>query len=156
MADNPHPTILTFAIATADVTGSASEAMAYAAEEALPAEPGPAPIAAAPADEPSAASGASMQRHVFAHMMSGAQRLDSPWIRAAMLTPNVSENLIITRFSSPDPRGLHELFHKPTKALAMGFSEDPAGGMRSDRFTGEAIVFLATATFVRAQTASLN
>jgi uncharacterized protein YcbK (DUF882 family) len=155
--DKPHPKTLPFEIASADVTAGASEAMAYAAEAALPAERGPLPVAAVPADEPSAApTEADMRPGPFARMVSGAQRLDSPWIRAAMLTPNVSENLIITRFSSPDPRGLHELFHKPTKALAMGFSEDPAGGMRSDRFTGEAIVFLATATFVRAQTASLN
>jgi hypothetical protein len=29
-------------------------------------------------------------------------------------------------------------------------------GMRADRFTGSAITFVATATFVRAQTASLD
>ena len=30
-------------------------------------------------------------------MMSGAQRLDSPWLRAAMLTPSVSAAMTTTR-----------------------------------------------------------
>jgi hypothetical protein len=38
----------------------------------------------------------------------------------------------------------------------MTFSDDPQYGMVANRFTGSAVVFLATATFTRAQTASLR
>ena len=158
-ADKPQPKLLPPQIASADASmaGGASEAMAYAADEALPAERGQTLAVALPAAEAAAAAdGTIIQSGAFARMMSGAQRIDSPWIRAAMLTPNVSENLIVTRFQALDPRSLHELFYKPAQALAISFSDDPGGGMQADRFTGEAIVFLATATFVRAQTASLN
>jgi hypothetical protein len=89
-------------------------------------------------------------------MTSGAQRLDSPWLRAAMLTPSISHAMTVTRFGDIDPRGFEGLLHKPPRALAMTFSADPLSGMRSDRFSGSAVTFLATATFVRAQTASLD
>jgi hypothetical protein len=89
-------------------------------------------------------------------MLSGAQRIDSPWIRAAMLTPSASENLTVTRFGALDPRSLRELFYKPARAVEMGFADDPQLGISADRFTGPAVVFLATASFVSAQTASLD
>jgi uncharacterized protein YcbK (DUF882 family) len=92
----------------------------------------------------------------FAHMTSGAQRLDSPWLRAAMLTPSFSHAMTATRFGGVDPRGFEELLHKPAQAVAMAFSADPSSGMKTERFTGNAVTFLATATFVRARTASLD
>jgi uncharacterized protein YcbK (DUF882 family) len=92
----------------------------------------------------------------FAHMTSGAQRLDSPWLRAAMLTPSVSGAMTATRLGDIDPRGYAALLHKPAQAVAMGFSGDPWSGMRADRFSGSAIVFVGTATFVRTRTASLH
>ena len=92
----------------------------------------------------------------FAHMTSGAQRLDSPWLRAAMLTPSISRSMTTTRMGEVDPRGFEEYLHKPTQAVAMAFSADPQSGMRTERFTGNAVTFLATATFVHARTASLD
>ncbi len=92
----------------------------------------------------------------FAHMTSGAQRLDSPWLRAAMLTPSVSGAMTVTRLGDIDPRGYAALLHKPAQAVAMGFSGDPWSGMRADRFSGSAIVFVGTATFVPTRTASLH
>jgi Bacterial protein of unknown function (DUF882) len=86
-------------------------------------------------------------------MLSGAQRIDSPWLRAAMLTPSVSEEMTVTRFGELDARELRVLFAKPNGAVAMGFSEEPALG--TERFTGSAVVFLSKATFVRTLTASL-
>jgi hypothetical protein len=92
----------------------------------------------------------------FAHMTSGAQRLDSPWLRAAMLTPSVSRAMTATRFGAVDPRGFEVFLQKPAQAVAMSFSADPWSGMNADHFSGRAVTFVATATFVRAQTASLD
>jgi uncharacterized protein YcbK (DUF882 family) len=92
----------------------------------------------------------------FASMTSGAQRLDSPWLRAAMLTPSVSHALTATRFGGVDPRGFEAFLHKPAQAVAMSFSADPTAGMRADRFTGRAVTFVEVATFLHPQTASLD
>jgi hypothetical protein len=88
-----------------------------------------------------------------AGMLSGAQRIDSPWLRAAMLTPSVSGEMTVTRFGELDPRDLGVLFAKPKDAVAPGFSDEP--GLDTAHFTGSAVVFLSKATFVRALTASL-
>jgi uncharacterized protein YcbK (DUF882 family) len=91
-----------------------------------------------------------------AAMAISGQGSDSPWLRAAMLTPSVSAFMTTTRLGHLDPRRLHELLHKPTQSLMMTFSADPALGMVADRFTGNAVVFLATASFSNAKTASLQ
>ena len=54
-----------------------------------------------------------------------------------------------------DPRPLQDLFHKPSTSLVMTFSADPQFGVAADRFSGQAVVFLATTSFVT-QTASLR
>lgn len=89
-------------------------------------------------------------------LMAGGQRADSPWLRAAMLTPSVSGFMTATRWGTFDPRPLNYLLFKPTDALTMTFSADPALGMLADRFTGPAVVFIATTSFVRPQTAALR
>ena len=78
-----------------------------------------------------------------------------PWLRAAMLTPSVNDFMSATRLGPVDPRPLHELLHKPSLSLVMTFSADPHLGMVADRFSGQAVVFLATAIF-GTQTASLR
>jgi uncharacterized protein YcbK (DUF882 family) len=142
--------------APADVTSSTSQALAYAPADESARRPDRlpvAPIRTADADEVVLPLSAS---HGFKRMRSGAQRIDSPWIRAAMLTPSASENLTVTRFGAVDPRSLRELFYKPARALEMSFADDPQLGISTDRFTGRAVVFLATATFANAQTASVS
>ncbi len=89
-------------------------------------------------------------------MSIGGQRSDSPWLRAAMLTPSVSDYLTATRFGQLNPSWLHELLHKPAQAVVMTFSADPQLGMVTGEFTGNAVVFLATATFTPQTTASLQ
>ncbi len=89
-------------------------------------------------------------------MAIGGQRLSSPWTRAAMLTPSVVEAMTVTRLGSGDPRLLRDLLYKPARAVAMNFSNDPQAGMTADRFSGDAVVFLATTPFVPQQTASLQ
>jgi hypothetical protein len=51
---------------------------------------------------------------------------------------------------------LRELIAKPSQALAMTFSADPHLGMTAASFSGNAVVFLATATFTTQKTASLR
>ena len=79
-----------------------------------------------------------------------------PWLRAAMLTPSVNDFMSATRLGPVDPRPLHELLHKPSLSLVMTFSADPHLGMVADRFSGQAVVFLATATFTPRNTAALR
>ncbi len=89
-------------------------------------------------------------------MAIGGQRLSSPWMRAAMLTPSVSQAMTVTRLGSSDPRLLQDLLYKPARAVMMSFASDPQAGMTADRFSGDAVVFLATTRFVPQQTASLQ
>ena len=83
--------------------------------------------------------------------MRGGERGDSPWLRAAVLTPSV-RHMTATRVGAVDPRWMQELLHKPALSVSMTFSADPHLGMVADRFTGRAVVFLATTTFTPPQT----
>ena len=89
-------------------------------------------------------------------MSIGGQRSDSPWLRAAMLTPSVSAFMTSTRLGELDPSWLHDLLRKPAQSLVMTFSADPQLGLVTDQFAGNAVVFLATATFTAQTTASLR
>jgi uncharacterized protein YcbK (DUF882 family) len=89
-------------------------------------------------------------------MTAGAQRPDSPWMRAAVLTPSVSDEMTATQVGELDPRPLQSLFYKPSQSVMISFSADPSLGMVTDRFSGNAVVFLSTATFTTQTTASLR
>ena len=94
---------------------------------------------------------------LFASTMAiGGQNWGSPWLRAALLTPNVSSFLTTSRMAKPDPRWMAELLYTPTRSVVMTFGPDPQYGMLASRFSGSAVVFLATASFTSAQTASLQ
>ncbi len=51
---------------------------------------------------------------------------------------------------------LATMLYKPAQSLVMTFSADPHLGMVASHFSGSAISFLATATFTRQTTASLQ
>jgi uncharacterized protein YcbK (DUF882 family) len=85
----------------------------------------------------------------------GGQSIESPWLRAAMLTPNFSTYMTTTQLGTVDLLPLQELLHKPTQSLTMTFSNDPQLGIVASRFDGPAIVFLATTTFKLQSTALL-
>lgn len=131
---------------------SGANAFAYAPEEVAPVR-GQAWQTAPVAEPPVHTTVAAAPAYTFDAMTSGAQRMDSPWLRAAMLTASVSTELTVTPFGGTDPRLFGALFSKPAEALAMSFSDEPA--LSTGHFTGSAVVFLATATFVRTHTASL-
>ena len=84
------------------------------------------------------------------------ERIDSPWLRASMLTPSFSTYMTATRLGAVDLRPLHELLYKPLVSVAMTFSADPHLGMLANHFEGPAVVFLATTTFKLQSTASLR
>ena len=81
------------------------------------------------------------------------QRNDDPWLRGIIMTPSVERSLRVTLLGEPDYRQLSPLMAKPRLSIAMVFSRDPHLGMTSAKFTGGAIAFLPTVTFIR--TASL-
>jgi hypothetical protein len=86
---------------------------------------------------------------------SSEKSIESPWLRAAMLTPSISAYMTATRLGAVDMRPLQELLYKPSMAVAMTFSTDPQLGMVASRFSGPAVVFLATTSFKLQSTASL-
>ena len=51
---------------------------------------------------------------------------------------------------------MRELIVKPAQSLVMTFSDDPHLGMTTERFDGQAVEFLATATFTSQMTAALR
>lgn len=156
-----------FAIASAEpeATGNSGYAtLAYAAETPLPrparARPMGSTMPKLPATAtvmPASSNATVALKQPFApDLTSDAQRSDSPWLRAAMLTPSISGFMTTTRLGAQHMRPLASLLHKPPQSLVMTFSADPQLGLVADRFSGQAVVFLATATFTTQTTASLR
>lgn len=155
-----------FEIASADpaVTGSTgTAALAYAPETEVPAPARLRPMgsniprlpATAMLIPPPSNTTVVVKPPLMAAMSQISGTIADPWLRAAMLTPSVRGMMTVTRLGAADPRPLHELLRKPSQSLVMTFSADPYLGMVADRFSGSAVVFLATATF-STQTASLK
>ncbi len=86
------------------------------------------------------------------HAASGLA--EEPWLRATVLAPSANY-MTSTRLGDAHMRMMSAFMHKPDHALAMTFSADPQPGLFADRFSGHAVVFLATRTFSN-RTASLR
>jgi uncharacterized protein YcbK (DUF882 family) len=91
----------------------------------------------------------------IAQLSPMAQKADDIWLRAVMLAPDLKYYLSATLIGAPDPKELRPLMLKPTSAVAMSFNSDPATVIPTDRFSGEAVVFLETVSFVT-RTAALQ
>jgi uncharacterized protein YcbK (DUF882 family) len=152
-----------FEVASADPATGGADAMAYAAES----QPAPAQATRARpmgervpqlAREATVMPGAANTTIAVkaSDMSIGGQRSDSPWLRAAVLTPSVTDFMTSTRLGELSPAWLQDLLHRPEQSVLMSFSADPQLGMVTERFTGNAVVFLATATFTAQTTASLR
>ena len=74
-------------------------------------------------------------------------RLDSPWLRAIVLSPSVTRFLCITALGARDFRTLTPLMVKPANSVLMTFAADPQPGLTQDHFSGNAIVFVSTVTY---------
>lgn len=147
-----------FALASADPATTAStgqQALAYAAPATNDSVTRASVLPRLPTAAPQLPS-AGRKQAFKSELTGGGQRVDSPWLRAVMLTPNLTEFMSATHQGAPHMRPLASLMHKPGQSLVMTFSGDPHLGMAADRFSGRAVVFLATATFTRQQTAALR
>ena len=74
-------------------------------------------------------------------------RLDSPWLRAIVLSPSVTRFLCITALGARDFRTLTPLMVKPANSVLMTFAADPQPGLTQDHFSGSAIVFVSTVIY---------
>jgi uncharacterized protein YcbK (DUF882 family) len=74
-------------------------------------------------------------------------RYDDPWLRAAILAPQLYGSMTATLYGDPDFTELRTLMSKPTVAVAMSFAKDPYPGISATAFSGEAVVFLTTHAF---------
>ncbi len=81
--------------------------------------------------------------------------LEDPWLRALVLAPNLQEFMTSALLGQPDMRDLQPLMEKPTAVVTMSFGEDPNPGMTTDRFSGNAVVFVNTTEFAK-RTAALH
>jgi len=150
---------------TVDTGSAGGDALAYAAAQQAPLAARTRPMGSRlprmPMEArviPASSNSTVVVKPPFASTLAagGGERSDSPWLRAAMLTPSVRNYMTLTRVGAVDPRWQYELLHKPAQSLAMTFSADPHLGMVAYRFSGSAVVFLATTTFAPQTTASLR
>ena len=148
--------------ASLDPSTTGTAALAYAPESTTPKPIQVRPMGALPKRQPAEAMVMPAQGNMTIvekpaltpAQASGEQPIDSPWLRAAILTPSFSNSMTTTRLGAIDMRPLQELLHKPSHSLAMSFSGDPNAGISPSRFDGPAIVFLATTTFTTQSTAA--
>jgi uncharacterized protein YcbK (DUF882 family) len=149
--------------ASLDPTTTGTAALAYAVDTEVPKPAQVRPMGSRPQLQPAVATVMPAQGNttvvekppLVPAEASAGQRTDSPWLRAALLTPSFSTHMTATRLGAIDMRPLQQLLYKPSHSLAMSFSTDPNPGVVSDRFNGgPAVVFLATTTFTRQSTAS--
>jgi uncharacterized protein YcbK (DUF882 family) len=129
----------TFKVAMADAP--ASGALAYAPTAVVPVE----------RKRGGSTSGASI-RNVSATIRTQAvtaqPSFDDIWMRAIVLTPSLQNFMSVTMIGMNE-KDLRPLMRKPTTALTMTFSDDPMGGIATERFNGESsVVFLDTVSFV--------
>jgi uncharacterized protein YcbK (DUF882 family) len=81
---------------------------------------------------------------------------DNPWMRALMLAPDLRNYFTTLALGDgPDPIDLVPLMAKPDTVVAMNFADDPQPDLSTDRFSGNAVVFVNTVAFAK-RTASLR
>jgi uncharacterized protein YcbK (DUF882 family) len=104
-------------------------------------------------DQPKTSVQKAIQLAVAAVKVS--ERLDSPWLRAVILSPSVHRFLSTLAFGARDVTYLASLMVKPASSVMMTFASDPNLGLSQDHFSGSAIVFLSTISYPT-RTASLQ
>jgi uncharacterized protein YcbK (DUF882 family) len=92
---------------------------------------------------------------VHTRRLQTGEPFDDPWMRAAILAPNLSNYMTVSGMGGEDYRRLSVFMRKPTSLVTMAFSADPTPGLIANRFSGQAVVFVATTTF-GARTAMLQ
>jgi hypothetical protein len=154
----PRPGFAPVEIASADpvVTATTGSALAYAAEAEAPTASRAMPmgVSVAPFTLPEGQMPlAKSAQLAFVHPIA---RFENPWMRATIMAPNVRQFLTTTPTGRLDTRQVREFMEKPrTPVVMMSFSADPQNGLRTDTFSGQAVVFLATLPSTM-QTAALS
>ncbi len=77
------------------------------------------------------------------------QRGDDPWLRGVVMAPSVQYSMSVSVFGGSDPRSIRPYMLKPRMSVHMVFSNDPQFGMASEYFSGAAVAFLPTISFIR-------
>jgi uncharacterized protein YcbK (DUF882 family) len=158
------PITTTGTFETASLEPAAANALAYATPEApRPALVQPMGATAVPSQQDTsatvitqAASTTAVKPPLTSARSSLTGTTADPWLRAAMLTPSVNDYMTATRLGAFDPRELSEQLHKPSMSVTMAFAAEPHDSIATDRFSGPAVVFLATTTFARQTTAAVT
>lgn len=149
-----------YATAGIEPASTGSTALAYAAEPEGAAPPRLRPMGARFSREanvmPAEGNTTVVEKPPLTAAANSDRSIESPWLRAAMLTPSISAYMTATQLGAVDLRPLQGLLYKPSLAVAMTFSTDPQLGMVASRFSGPAVVFLATTSFKLQSTASLR
>ena len=74
--------------------------------------------------------------------------LDDPWLRAVMLSPSVGRFLTTLALGNRDFTALGALMVKPDSSVMMTFAPEPNPGLEHDHFSGSAIVFMSTVSYL--------
>ncbi|MBV8792353.1 MAG: DUF882 domain-containing protein [Pseudolabrys sp.] len=160
-AQNPVEQRGLWPLEVASADPNAAAALAYAADKypaARRASPMGATVGYAPANEPveEIGDGVKSDRLARASFDNRFQTPNQgPWLRAMILTPSVTATMTATRLGALNAQPLAEMMRKPSSAIVMTFADDPHYGLQTAKFSGNAVVFLATATFGM-RTASLS
>jgi uncharacterized protein YcbK (DUF882 family) len=157
--------------ATASVSSSAYQALAYAPAAASPVDHANAVAASAPiprmARPGSAARSLAQATEINTVVAKGAQGMiatstrlsaakgESMWLKIAMLTPSASRSISVTLMGDVDMTAMRAYFIKPQAVVAMAFTDDPMQGLSCDSFSGSATTKLETTSFV-VRTAALR
>ncbi|MGY8662489.1 DUF882 domain-containing protein [Bradyrhizobium sp. UFLA05-109] len=157
--------------ATASVSFSAYQALAYAPAAASPVDHANVVAASAPvprAARPLAATRSLAQAtEINTVVVKGAQGMvatstrlsaakgESMWLKIVMLAPSASRAMSVTLMGDIDMTAMRAYFVKPQAVIAMGFTDDPMQGMSCDSFSGSATTKLETTSFV-VRTAALR
>jgi len=116
--------LASYQIAYADTTATTGPALGYAAVLT---------------HNPRRADGSPVE---IVRPMRTAASFDDIWMRAMMLAPDLQHFMSATLLGTQDPKELRPLMRKPASTLAMTFSDDPRGGLGTNQFSGDAVVFL--------------
>ncbi|WFU41930.1 DUF882 domain-containing protein [Bradyrhizobium sp. CB82] len=157
--------------ATASVSSSAYQALAYAPAAAPPVDRANVVAASAPilrtARPTTATRSLAQATEINTVVAKGAQGMiatstrlsaakgESMWLKIVMLAPSASHSMSVTLMGDVDMTAMRAYFIKPQAVVAMGFTDDPMQGMSCDSFSGSATAKLETTSFV-VRTASLR
>jgi uncharacterized protein YcbK (DUF882 family) len=135
--DTARPFQVAFAEASGGMSVTSSIPMGYASV-----------IAHAPRPQQNNAAPNSPVEMIRPVQRVASVNFDDVWMRAIVMAPDLQNFMSATIMGATDPKELRPLMRKPKSMLAMTFSSDPTPGMTTSHFSGDAVVFLDSVSFV--------